>query len=232
MGTPLCMVLDLDDTLFLERDYVRSGFGVVGDWVKERFQIGDFAERAYRYFEHGRRGDIFDAVLKEADCDASTTDITSMVDVYREHFPAISLLPDAADFLAFCHGRFTLALISDGPLNSQRKKLEALGIENLFSLVVLTGQWLGCSKPNPRAFRLIEDRLGSAGMQFCYVADNPAKDFQAPLELGWKAIRVRRELGLYSSSEAGSSLAPHGEVPDLWVLREILHVESKTLTTE
>ncbi|MGQ9635778.1 MAG: HAD family hydrolase, partial [Bryobacteraceae bacterium] len=59
------VAFDLDDTLYLERDYVRSGFEAVGEWAKERLGIGDFTQRAWRWFQQGRRGDIFNQVLVE-----------------------------------------------------------------------------------------------------------------------------------------------------------------------
>ena len=33
------IVFDLDDTLYLERDFVRSGFAAVDRWVSDRFAI-------------------------------------------------------------------------------------------------------------------------------------------------------------------------------------------------
>jgi putative hydrolase of the HAD superfamily len=216
-------VLDLDDTLFLERDYVKSGFAAVGDWAKERFQLVDFAAHAYNYFDQGRRGDIFDAVLKDC-CSGpiDTSDIQAMVDIYRRHSPNISLLPDAIDFLAFCQGRFDLALITDGPPESQRRKVDALGLGPLFAVMVFTGEWQDCSKPNPRAFHFVEQRLAAPGTEFCYIADNPAKDFQAPLTLGWTAIRIRRQQGLYSIGEAPLESAPHLEIATLDSLKPLL----------
>ena len=38
------LVLDIDDTLYLERDYVRSGFKCVGEWVNDRLGLSEFSE--------------------------------------------------------------------------------------------------------------------------------------------------------------------------------------------
>ena len=59
-----CVVtFDLDDTLYLERDFVRSGFAAVGAWLATERGVRGFEACAWRLFEAGRRGDIFDRVL-------------------------------------------------------------------------------------------------------------------------------------------------------------------------
>ncbi len=217
-------MLDLDDTLFLERDYIRSGFTAVESWVNAHFPVADFSRRAYHYFEQGCRGNIFDIVLAECNCHPTAEDITAMISVYRRHDPMISLLPDAIEFLAFCKDRFRMALITDGPAEAQRRKVKSLGIEQYFTVRVLTGERPGWSKPNIHAFRHVEERLGSRGEQFCYIADNPQKDFHAPRRLGWIAIRVRREQGIYSALEAQSQAEPDCEIGDLGQLQSALSV--------
>ncbi len=218
--------MDLDDTLYLERDYVRSGFSAVAEWVATRFGLDGFAERAYQCFLSGRRGDIFNAVLEELGCPAPGGEIEEMVRVYRQHEPAIALLKDAAEFLEFCHGKFVLALLSDGPYDSQSRKLHALRIEPFFAEVVLTDRWPGFGKPDLRAFQLIEERLGGSGMQFCYVADNVKKDFQAPLRLGWSTVRVRRKHGIYENLEPAQDAVPHCEIADLSDLQILLEAQT------
>ncbi|MGI9069871.1 MAG: HAD family hydrolase [Bryobacteraceae bacterium] len=220
---PLCIVLDLDDTLFLERDYVRSGFGAVGKWAYERFHIGDFAERAYQNFECGRRGDIFNAVLRECNCEPGPDDIQAMVRVYRKHYPIISLLPDAAEFLSRFRGVARMALISDGPLESQRRKFSALHLKDFFDFVVFTDIWgAAFAKPHPRAFQLIQHRLGTSKLRYIYVADNPYKDFDAPLALNWQTIRIRRAEGIYSLHQPSGAASTELEVSDLKELTDIL----------
>lgn len=208
--TPFCLVLDLDDTLILERDYIRSGFHAVGDWLAENHGIQGGGAMAWQLFEAGHRGRIFDDLLESYGLPAVSRQVREMLTVYREHRPRICLLPDARDLLEFCRGRTRLALISDGPLESQQRKVEALGLERLIERVVLTGRWGGgFGKPHRRAFELIERLFGMPSSRMVYVADNPAKDFFAPRSMGWRTIRVRRPLGIYSELEA-----PPGGGPD------------------
>src|SRR3546814_20288325 len=93
------IVLDLDDTLYLERDYVLSGFRAVGNWLEAHHEIRTFAGSATELFEAGRRGDIFDAALARLGVSPSPEMIQRLVAVYREHRPAIRLQSAAAPFL-------------------------------------------------------------------------------------------------------------------------------------
>jgi hypothetical protein len=53
---PQCIVFDLDDTLYLERNYVHSGFRALGEWAKTSLGVPDFADRASRLLaECGRK---------------------------------------------------------------------------------------------------------------------------------------------------------------------------------
>ena len=187
------MVFDLDDTLYLERDYVRSGFTAAGRWA-ERHGIAGLGAAAWAAFENGHRGDIFDRALAGLGIAADATLIAGLVRAYRRHRPDIMLAPDAAAWLAAVRPDTALALITDGPAASQSSKVAALGLAARgFAPIVLTAR-LGrrYGKPHPRAFELIQRAYGLAADRFTYVADNPAKDFLAPGRLGWRTVQVAR----------------------------------------
>ena len=219
-----CVVFDLDDTLYLEREYVRSGFEAVGDWAGRNLGISDFGDRAWRLFEGGCRREVFDVLLKESGWDPSPPLIEEVVAVYRTHSPRISALPDAIDCLSFFQGTAVLALISDGSPTSQQLKVRALKLERFFELVVLTGVWgQTFSKPHLRAFQLVQARLKPSDGRFIYVADNPEKDFIAPAALGWETVRVRRPGGLHAQTEARPGAEPDIEMDDLSELRDFVY---------
>jgi len=183
-------VFDLDDTLYLERDFVRSGFHA----VEKSTGIPGFFETAWGLFEQGERGDVFDQALSLLKVPG---DVAGMVAVYRAHRPSIALAPDARRLLESIGG--AVGLISDGSAATQQNKLEALGIASRFQSVVLTGAWgAAYSKPHPRAFLETQRRLGRG--PYIYVADNPTKDFETPRNLGWRTVRVRRQKGLYTAT--------------------------------
>jgi putative hydrolase of the HAD superfamily len=219
------LVLDLDDTLYLERDYVRSGFSQIashldGYGVVAATEVFDFL---WSGFENGERGRAFDALFRRWPGLADHETVQSLVERYRGHSPAIALLePAAVEGLGDRTG-LRLGLISDGWPASQVKKLTALGITDVFDSTVLTGIWgTAYSKPNHLAFATMERELGLNAASLAYLADNPHKDFVAPNERGWLSLRLRMPGQLHAKEEAAEPrFAPEHEVSGLM---DVLHL--------
>ncbi len=215
------VVFDIDDTLYLERDYARSGFAAVGAWARSELGVPDLGERAWTAFEAGVRGTIFDEAL--AGCGVSATPglVPRLVEAYRSHDPAIELLADARAWFDARTADVAVAVVSDGPLASQRAKAEALGLAALADPIVFTealGPGLG--KPHHAAFEKVEAAVGVSGAACAYVADNPAKDFGGPRSRGWRTVRVRRSGGLHAAAPSGDDV--DGEITGLGQLDEAL----------
>lgn len=192
----------MDDTLYLERDYVRSGFAAVGTTLESKYDVHGFAPRAWRAFLSGMRGNTFDVVLDDLLGSEGSELVAECIDVYRNHTPNIILLKDARDMLQYVSSRFRTALITDGPASSQAAKAVALDLYRTLDMVILTDE-LGpaAGKPSPLAFQALQDKFGFTGDQCIYIGDNPAKDFLAPIALGWATWRVRRPLSLHQLIE-------------------------------
>src|SRR5271168_2810870 len=92
----LRVVFDVDDTLYLERDYVASGFRAIGEVASEWLSIADFGTRCLDMFDSGQRGNVFDAALLACGCPPTPELITGLVAVYRSHPPQIEMTDDAA----------------------------------------------------------------------------------------------------------------------------------------
>lgn len=220
MKRRICAVFDIDDTLYLERDYVQSGFEAVGRWVCRGVGIEDFADRCWSSFLAGQRRSIFDGVLRESGKQPTAELVSALVEVYRTHTPTIALAADASEALSSISRTASIAVVSDGPVVSQSRKVDALGLGSIAAPIVLT-EVLGSRfcKPHPRAFELVA-QCQPADI-YLYVADNPLKDFAAPKQLGWITIRVRRPGGLYYAEE-NTEVTPDYEVGDCSGLPEVL----------
>ncbi|MET0309783.1 MAG: HAD family hydrolase [Sphingomonas sp.] len=189
----IAIVLDLDDTLYLEETYVRSGIAWISNWLERETGLKGFQAEAEALREIGVRDHLFDRTLAHLGIAPDPAFVSILVAKYRSHPPSISLAADAEAFLTADHG-FALALITDGHAVAQRAKIAALGLDR-FAIhpIVCTDEW-GRSywKPHRRAFEVIEACLRSECDAFVYVADNPAKDFLAPRKLGWRTVQIDR----------------------------------------
>jgi putative hydrolase of the HAD superfamily len=199
------LVLDVDDTLYMEHTYVASGFRAAGDCLADSHGIDGLAEAALALFEEGVRGDIFDRALTELGVRPAKTLITELLNRYRTHQPDIELLPDVRSLMdAVALRRLPIAVITDGPAESQRAKIAALGIEPACDLIIVTSDHVGVlPKPDFSAYELVQKHWGLEPAALAYIGDNPSKDFIAPHRLGWRTVRVRRPGGLHEVVPSG-----------------------------
>ncbi|TQV68638.1 HAD family hydrolase [Aliiroseovarius halocynthiae] len=204
------LVFDLDDTLYLERDFAFSGYVHVGDWVQQQFGAPDFGLHCRQAFERGERTRIFNHACQAVGLEADPDLISRLIDVYRNHPPAIDLCADVARFFARSSGPF--GLVTDGPEQMQRNKIAALGLEAIIAHICPTGAWpKGYRKPHPRAYELMEQ--AASGARMVYVADNPAKDFVTPRARGWVTVQINRP-GRVHAPDAPDDLHAAGHVID------------------
>lgn len=190
------VVFDMDDTLYLERDYVRSGFQAVAAALGNA-QAFDFL---WGHFLQGTRRNTFDLLAKEFD---RAIHVPDLVEIYRSHQPSIDLIETYRPLIAeLREAGIPVGLISDGPAISQRRKAEALGLPDLIDHLVLTGEWgVDFYKPHRRAFHFFSDRWSLPPESLVYIGDNPEKDFIAPNALGWGSVRLRMPGGLHEAKE-------------------------------
>ncbi|MHC4718683.1 MAG: HAD family hydrolase [Planctomycetota bacterium] len=195
------VVFDLDDTLYRERDYVRSGYRAVD---RRLGGGGRYARWMWRRFQAGRSRYTFDALGRRFGLGLSGSDVAGLVDVYRSHVPAIRPCRGVVELLrALRRRRIKLGLLSDGSLPAQRLKLDALGLQGLFDAVLFT-ESIGrrAWKPSPIGFQRLRRRLSVPHERCAYVSDNPAKDFVAPNALGWLTIQWRRPGQIHATKAA------------------------------
>ncbi len=83
-----------------------------------------------------------------------------------------------------------LGVITNGTTNRQSRKLQALGIDSLFD-VVLISEAEGIRKPDPEIFRRAMDLVGVEPSESVYIGDNPEADIVGALSAGMKAIWKR-----------------------------------------
>ena len=198
------VVFDLDDTLYPERDYVRSGYRAVARHLDRKLGRREpFEQWLWDRFCRGQSDRAFDGLSEAFGLGLDADQIRQLVEVYREHRPRIRPRRFVPDLLAHLRSLGPVGLISDGFLPAQQHKLEALGLTESFDCVLFT-ESIGRQfwKPHPIAFERMAERLGCRHADCLYVGDNPAKDFDAPNRLGWRTVQLALSRMLHSDKPA------------------------------
>lgn len=216
------VIFDLDDTLYDEIDFCRSGFLAAAKHVttlSDAYSADEVFAAMWQSFITGDCGSTFNVALAALGISYDDNMIGKLVEIYRTHLPTLTLPPESRTTLDSLHGSYTLGLLTDGFLPTQRLKVQALGIEHYFKAIMYTEE-LGRQfwKPSPRGFELLLERLQAQAQETVYVADNATKDFIAPNRLGLLTIQLLRPSGLYRQPSPLPQAAPKlkiGAIGDL-----------------
>jgi putative hydrolase of the HAD superfamily len=232
------VIFDLDDTLYLEGDYVRSGFQAVARWLATQNLRRD--GRSPKWVLMDYEWDLWNESKEDPDHaldryaakwrakNPGTTMLTeeiagTMLQIYRSHQPEIQACPDALKVLPVLSRDLLLGILSDGDVERQQRKLQALNIAHLFGRVIFTGANPAWAKPSPEGFRVLAREMGCRHEECLYVADNPVKDFAGPKCLGMRTLRIRRPGSLHESREAEPGQEPEATLTSMLGLPDIVH---------
>jgi putative hydrolase of the HAD superfamily len=210
------IVFDMDDTLYYESDYVKSGMHELENWISDKYHVSGFYDIAMSFFDTGERKYIFNKTLESLRIPYDEKLIQKMIHVYRSHKPSIKLLGDAKWVLDHIVSKVKVGLISDGYLETQTNKVESLGLAQKFHSIVLTDQfgrdhW----KPSHKPYEQTTINLQVPHEQCMYIGDNVKKDFITAKKLGWKTVHIEREYGIYSFISEKQDYLAHYKINNL-----------------
>ena len=202
------VVFDLDDTLYLEADYVDSGIRYVCAQISSLCGI-DCYETIQAHRLRDAKLDWLSLVCELTGLKPSVKE--SLLWMYRLHLPDIKLSEDCSVSLEKIKSAApAVAVLTDGRTVTQRFKLASLGLSNW---PVYVSEDYGSSKPAPDRFQAIQ--MDFPAEQYVYVADNVQKDFLGCNPLGWLGIGMRgNDRNVYSQLTQG---LPEAALPAYWV---------------
>ena len=184
------VVFDLDDTLYSEKNYVRSGYRKIAQNYPD---IENAEEKLWNSFLKGEKA--IDKVFDETRLDEKKK---NALNIYREHMPMIELYAGVSEMLIRIKNKGKkIGIITDGRPDGQKNKIKALKLD--VDQVIITDELGGIQyrKPNKKAFELMQNRWKIAFNKMVYIGDNISKDFSAPKELGMNVIYFKNANGLY-----------------------------------
>lgn len=186
----MVLVFDLDDTLYDETTYVKSGFQAVARFLHKTCAVNEkqVFNQLMEELKKGR-GRIFDTVLNMHNL-LSKKMVKKCVTVYRLHQPHIQLSPEGKKCLERFK-RYPLYIVTDGNKIVQHNKIKALGVDKLVKHYYITHRYgVHNAKPSVHCFMKICERENVAPDQVVYIADNINKDFVGIKAKGFRTIQV------------------------------------------
>ncbi len=193
------VIFDLDDTLYGEKEYVKSGYRAVASILSN---VENAEKKLWRAFEEEKIA--IDEVLMAENIYSDELK-HKCLDIYRTHAPNIHFYNGVQELLVKLKSQgFCLGVITDGRPEGQRAKIKALGLEKFVHHIIVTDELGGIQyrKPNEKAFILMKDYFSLDFSQMCYVGDNINKDFIAPEKLGMKSVYFKNKNGIYYKKSA------------------------------
>ena len=116
----------------------------------------------------------------------------SAVDILSEkRRKMLHLYDDVRETLDPLKPNYRLALITNGASDTQRGSIRALGIEQMFDGVIISGE-IGVQKPDPYVFRLALSRLRVEPEKAWHVGDSLRQDVGGARGAGLTAVWLNR----------------------------------------
>jgi putative hydrolase of the HAD superfamily len=196
MSTVQAVLVDLDDTLYPQAEFLDAAWQAVAEVAHERGVDREKLLPALRATaaEGSDRGHIIDRALSAAGCPAEAlgTLMKPLLATFRAACPArLNPYPGVVEALVRLRRRVPLALITDGEVNGQGRKLCALGLAGAFDTVVFSDTWgREFRKPHRRPFEVALERLAVTADNAVMIGDRPDKDIAGAAGLPMRAIRV------------------------------------------
>ena len=206
----MIIVFDLDDTLYDEIDFVRSGFAEVAGFL----QLPESEGFMWEYFNSYGSGRVFNVLIEQYGLDIS---LQKLIEVYRFHWPRITLDEESKKLLNYAKN-FEISLISDGHYIMQMNKFNTLGLEDWIKYPIFS-DYLHTNKNEEKPFQVVMGHFG-VKERYIYVADNPLKDFAIPKALGWRTLRFRNPRGIYRDISNTAELEVESRKELLEVIQE------------
>ena len=103
----------------------------------------------------------------------------------------LRLYDGVEDTLRWLRARFKLGLITNGPSDLQRGKIDVLELERHFDCIAIGGE-IGAYKPDPKIFEHCMTALSVTADQSIYIGDRTEADVVGAQNLGIIAIRIRK----------------------------------------
>ena len=134
------------------------------------------------------RAEAWRTALRAVGRDASAADVMSERYIERQR-AGHPVLPGAVELVARLAAAVPVALVTNGPPDIQKLKIEQAGIGSHLSAVIISGE-TGIGKPDPAAFGRALEVLDVAPEHAVMVGDSWERDVSGALAAGMRAVWI------------------------------------------
>jgi putative hydrolase of the HAD superfamily len=126
----------------------------------------------------------------------------------------VELFPDALPVLNALHGRYRMAIITNGYAETHDKKIARLELERFFDAIILAGD-LEMVKPDPAVFVHAMEKLEVGPSESLMVGDRYDRDIEGAHAAGMRAVWIRcREESVPEGARPPDAIIPSiGSLP-------------------
>lgn len=187
------VIFDLDYCLFNEQVYVDAAFRSIAHFLstKSRHSENTILNKINRTFID--KGSMYPRLFNDTlrDLGLEQNLIGQILDLYGSVDLSIELYSGADDLLSNLKKMdMKLALVTNGMTKTQRHKVQLLGVEKFFDVVLYARECANSEKPNPEVYRAALKKLDVYPERTLVVGDNPYTDFWGAKKLGMQTLRL------------------------------------------
>jgi FMN hydrolase / 5-amino-6-(5-phospho-D-ribitylamino)uracil phosphatase len=134
----------------------------------------------------------------------------------EDRYRGLKLFDETLDVVTAVSRIAKIGLVTNGPSAIQRPKIDLLGIEPYFPVIVVSEE-AGVWKPDPGIFAIALERSGVTAADAIYVGDSAHHDVPGAHAAGMRAIWINRTHVPWPGGRP-----PDAEIHDLWELLPML----------
>lgn len=206
------IVFDVDDTMYIEMDYIRSGFSLLCRYLQSLGISADIDDMAACFSTNA--GDAIKRYLESINQFSSELH-DSLLKIHRAHIPAIKPFDNLESILQKLQNKnIRLGIISDGTPYAQNNKVIGLGLDKYFDCKVYSDSLGGvhCRKPCDVSFRYIAKQMNVGFDEMIYIGDNCDRDFYPCDHLGICGLQIADPRGVYYGKKYKNSFKNYYEL--------------------
>lgn len=219
------VVFDMDDTLYPEREYLISGFKKISDFFYVEYGINGVAEVLLELFDTDKKR-VYERFLDKIGKINDNDLLAKMIEIYRENKPAeLHFFNDVLPlFSRLKKNHIKIGVITDGRVDGQQNKVDALSLSTYAECIILTEKFGGeiYRKPHPISFINMAQKLEIDYTEMLYVGDNPVKDFAISEVLPIKTVEIERDRKIHDCKDYLKGIKPHYKIKSMYEIDSII----------